>query len=553
MSARTGKRPGAIDLIEESVQILRRLPPWAFSIYYVGSLPFVLGFLYFWTDMSHGAFAYSYCLPDALLVSVLFVWMKICQAEFVLRVRTHVCLEEPPGWSTGRALRLLSVQTAIQPTGLIILPLAALITFPFGWIYAFYQNISFFGDGQERGLGIPLRKATRNAALLPAQNHLVILILAGFGFFVTLDIALALYMAPHLLKMLLGIETTETMLGFKALNTTFLALVFGIAYLVLDPLVKTVYALRCFYGESLRNGEDLRVGLKSLRTSGKKSAAVMVLFIFVSVVGMAKASVAESPNAVKGVDKLRLENSIEKVLKKREFSWRMPRPQPDKTEHPSFLLSFLKDGFDTISTWLKSFMKWVGDVIEWLIRHLSLWEGARKVKKPEADWQWWIKTLGYSVLCLAAFVLAAMFFKLLRTPRKKGLRKPVVQALSVIPDMEGESIKADDLPEDEWVKIAHGLMAAGNYRPALRALYLAGLSHLAEKRIIIIELSKSNRDYEREVRMRAAPSAVGLREAFEQNSRIFEKIWYGLHEVTKETVDDFTSNHERIMSVATGS
>src|ERR1019366_9370994 len=33
--------------------------------YYTGSLPFVLGFLFFWADMSQSAFAYDHCAPAA--------------------------------------------------------------------------------------------------------------------------------------------------------------------------------------------------------------------------------------------------------------------------------------------------------------------------------------------------------------------------------------------------------------------------------------------------------------------------------------------------------
>jgi len=49
--------PGAVDLLEEAVHLLRAAPASLYGFYALGTLPFVLGFLYFWADMSHGAFA----------------------------------------------------------------------------------------------------------------------------------------------------------------------------------------------------------------------------------------------------------------------------------------------------------------------------------------------------------------------------------------------------------------------------------------------------------------------------------------------------------------
>ena len=47
----------AFDLIEEAFHAWRICPPVAFCWYYLGALPFVLALLYFWMDMSRGAFA----------------------------------------------------------------------------------------------------------------------------------------------------------------------------------------------------------------------------------------------------------------------------------------------------------------------------------------------------------------------------------------------------------------------------------------------------------------------------------------------------------------
>ena len=64
--------------------------------------------------------------------------------------------------------------------------------------------------------------------------------------------------------MLTGEENVFTLSGLHAFNTTFFAVTFALVYLALDPLVKTFYALRCFYVDARTTGEDLASGLRAL-------------------------------------------------------------------------------------------------------------------------------------------------------------------------------------------------------------------------------------------------------------------------------------------------
>ena len=45
--------PGALDVLEEAVHLLRRAPAGTLAWYYGATLPFVLGGLFFWADLSH--------------------------------------------------------------------------------------------------------------------------------------------------------------------------------------------------------------------------------------------------------------------------------------------------------------------------------------------------------------------------------------------------------------------------------------------------------------------------------------------------------------------
>lgn len=263
----------ALDLLEEAVHLLRTAPAAALATYYVGSLAFVLGALYFWADMSRSPFARQHVVEAALGMSGLFIWMKFWQALFARRMRAHIVGESPARLGMERGCHLLFTQVALQPTGLFVLPLAALPVLPLPWVYSFYQNLTALADADAPGLRALLGKAARHAGLWPRQNHLALLYLAAFGLFVFLNCAIAAAALPMLLKSLFGMETVFSRGGTALLNTTFFAAMLGVAYLCVDPILKTVYVLRCFYGESIQSGADLRAELQRLADPALRNAA----------------------------------------------------------------------------------------------------------------------------------------------------------------------------------------------------------------------------------------------------------------------------------------
>ena len=117
--------------------------------------------------------------------------------------------------------------------------------------------------------------------------------------------------------------------------------------------------------------------------------------------------------------------------------------------------------------------------------------------------------------------------------------------MASVPDIADENVIASQLPEDDWLRLARELMGRGELRLALRALYLAGLAHLAQREMIRVAKFKSNRDYEQELRRRAR-ALPELQAAFAENVGIFDRVWYGLHEVTQEALQRFQINLEKI-------
>src|SRR5258707_15883179 len=124
----------ALDLLEESSHLLRALPVSAVAYDFIGTLPFVLGLLFFFYDMSRGAFAQEHVGSASFGVALLFIWMNVWQSLFAAKVR-----QELDGNERQPTLgRLLVSQSVIQPSGLLAIPVAALITLPLATAYAFY-------------------------------------------------------------------------------------------------------------------------------------------------------------------------------------------------------------------------------------------------------------------------------------------------------------------------------------------------------------------------------------------------------------------------------
>jgi hypothetical protein len=555
MNRKAQRRKGkpALEIIEEAVHLLRRSAGRLLTPYYAGSLPFVLGFLYFWADMSRGANAWQHSVGEAFFVSALFIWMKCWHTVFARRIREQLIGEPARPWTIRSVLRLVTLQTAIQSTGLVLLPIALIITLPFGWLYAFYQNITVFGDGETGGVRAISGKARVNAALFPAQNHAALAILSLFGFFVFLNLAMVLAILPQLLHMLFGVETVFTRAGGSVFNTTFLAVTCGLSYLTVDPLVKAVYALRCFYGESLKTGEDLREELKRFRPTTTITAAVLAFLLFLYALTPWYASAGEQAaqdpaRHSTNVSAQEIDRSISKVITKREYAWRMPREKHELEKKQGAVGRFIDGAIETVKGWFRPIGRWFKKAIDWIFDKLSRMRTGHEDRPRNTGWSVSIYILLYTLLCVTACTLAVMFRRMWRR-RRKGVPEPAIGAVSPAPDLERDDVPADQLPTDRWLELGRGLMERGELRLALRAFYLAALSHLAAQGSITIASFKSNREYEQELRRRAH-TLPEILSAFSENVRIVERVWYGMHAVTGDIVALFDANQKRIMTGA---
>ena len=260
MKRRNDPAHGALDILEESVHLIRRAPMRLLLQYYLGTFPFVVGFLYFWADMSRGPFAHRHISEAALGVSLLYIWMKTWQSVYCSNLYSRLTAQQEQNFSVKRVLRIVITQMILQPYSLFLFPISIFVILTF----AFFQNVLVIGDGSDLNLRRVIQTSWKQAYLWFPQNVRIVLILQVFAVIIFVNVGVLLLSIPQLIKMLFGIETIFTLSGFHALNTTFLSVVAAITYLIIDPLVATLYTLRCFYGESIGSGADLIAELKGV-------------------------------------------------------------------------------------------------------------------------------------------------------------------------------------------------------------------------------------------------------------------------------------------------
>jgi hypothetical protein len=541
-----------IRILEEAVHLLRLAPGNLLLYYYIGSLPFILALLYFWADMSCNAYAANYCAIASLGIALLFVWMKSWQTVFALKIRAVIENKPQQRWLLRHMISMVVHQSLIHASGFIVLPIALLLMLPFGWCYAFYQNASVLDYEDPPGLKTICQKSWQQAKLWPKQNHLLISVFFLFGMVVFINLVLALFILPHLLKTILGIETIFTLSGIKLLNTTFLAIITGFTYLCMDPIIKTAYVLRCYYGGSAKSGEDIRTQLSHFL---KQVNAPICFLIIIMSLSQTTAFAWQSQASLAAVEQFpqgtvipeMLDQSIEEVLSQPDFTWRMPREKIQKDKAASgpvaeaidWLLGQLRAGLKKIWQWLEAFLDWL----------LDLWpREARSPPDSQSGWQDSVRILLIILLILIVITLTFFFYRFWQR-RGTTTVEVVSEAMPSVPNLSEEGIKADDLPANRWLIMAKELMAKGSFQLAMRALYLATLAHLAEHNLLTIEIYKSNRDYERELQRRAHENEDLLTD-FAKMGGLFDSVWYGMYDVAPSDFTVYATIQERIMAIA---
>jgi hypothetical protein len=566
-------------LAEEAVQLILRAGLAPLSVYAIGTVPFVLGLVAYVGAMAHSGIAHIYVGTGALGLALLFMWMKAFQARFAQHLRAELRDTALTPWSVRAFFSSLCRQAFIHASVVIVYPVAFVTVLPMGFAAALYQNTSVLDDGSPQSARALATEALAQARLWPKQNHIllwlcsplmvcvgtgvvlgtlpildnledqflvslgffyaVILLLAAlpvspFAVITFVNISSALFLVIELFHILTGADSLFSRNpGAVIQNDLFLSVVCGITYMLLDPILKAAYTIRCHEGESLTTGADLRVGIRRIR-----QAAACVLI----VATVAMALPAESETPANDAQVAPLNQAIDDELSARRYTWRMPREEQPDVALP-WLLQLLVEFGESVRGWMKAAFDFIADAVE------AIWDwffGGGGSDAGGGSPSSFNRSIRFLVGILAGALIAVTLYLVWRAYRDRETKAliPINAAEGQAPDLEDEATTAADLPQDEWLQLAQELAGKGDFRLASRALFFSILAILADREVIRIARFKSNMDYDSELTRRA--SSIGnAPQLFSRSAFLYESVWYGKHEATSGTVESlFTCQEE---------
>ncbi len=546
--ARKRNREGesCIDLLERAVHLLRSMPLGTLLLFYVGAVPFIVALLFFLSDMAASPFADRHCAGASLGLALLYLWMRTWHSAFCHRLRASVESRDPDSGGVGKWMRVGAFHAVYSCWSVVLLPVATVIAFPLAWVTAYLNSLCIVDPSNIR-FKQAAAKARCAARPWTAQNNYALLILSLFGFMVMLNVTIALVQAPQLLKSLFGVETIYAQHYFWMMNSTFFGIVFSITYLLIDPLSKAIYVLRFSSIASITTGEDILAELKRLPPKRRvadmaRAGAVLALLCSLSP-ARAQDAVPTDPPAIQVQE---LNQSIDRIMQDREFTWRMPREYAEQEiESRGFFGKFS----DAVSAWVESLVGAVEGAIDkffnWLKNHMPKSKSPVEHHPTNGVDPGLFKTLAVGLLVVLLMAMVLFAFKNLKRRNAPVADVREGDAVRVAVDLDDENLVATLLEEDEWIQLARDMAVAGELRKAVRAWFLAGMAYLSRVDLLAVRASKSNLEYRRELarRARRRPQVVPL---FVDNINLFERAWYGLHTVLPTDIHRMEDNLERL-------
>jgi hypothetical protein len=154
-----------------------------------------------------------------------------------------------------------------------------------------------------------------------------------------------------------------------------------------------------------------------------------------------------------------------------------------------------------------------------------------KIKKRDADLGLFIEALMY--IAIFVIIIVLVYFVAKNTVAKSSKKI----ALGEIPELTDKDIK-----EVSFNDLIAKAAAAGNYRKAVRLLYLESLKALDQKGWIKWKLYKTNYEYQLEL------IGTHLQKDFDQLTYHFEYIWYGHFSIDETTYQQLEKRFREFQS-----
>lgn len=544
---------GSIQILEEAFHLVRTADLKWFLIYYAGVVPFCVALLYFAADMSRSSHADRDAAFVALWMTGFYFWMRFCQAKYCSGLWDTISPGQLPKQSGMQGFRRTAALFCLQSFHLPILVVASFLAVPFGWAIAMVQNFSVLAytqDYSKRPLIDLFGSSIRLSHYDWAQNHGVLLIFAVVGFFTWINVIATCVIVPTFVKAFTGIESVFTTSPMVAMgNSTFIVGTLLLVYLVISPVVKATFVLRCFYAESRTTGADLLSRLASCRErrekerrrekGGLQKAATIALAGILLFSG--SPLIAQEAEEATSPEQLR--DRIGETMRQKKYQWKLSRL--DQAEQEATEKSWLAQRMSEIADSVQAAAEKIQNGIKDWIERSQKNERSGNRENPAPGSIGFSTTMTVLLGILVAAVVIWLGILLYKKFKEDDVFESEDSGYSGAVDLESEDIVATQLPEDEWMRMAREQLEKGEQRLAVRALFLAILANLGEAGFLRIARFKSNLDYRRELELRLR-SEEALRSSFDDNTRMFERVWYGLHVLPEDRLDIFMKNYESI-------
>ncbi len=189
--------------------------------------------------------------------------------------------------------------------------------------------------------------------------------------------------------------------------------------------------------------------------------------------------------------------SLHEVMARPEFQWKEAGANP--------LTEFLNRILNQLLAWLNKIL------------------GGRSIRIPGSP------SLLYAVAVIALVVVLFFVFRTLFVDFINDAR------------LAEENIAEELLTSESAFQKAQALSRGGDYRSAVRFLYLSSLLLLDERGVLRYDRSKTNREY-----LRSISNSPELEKPLSEVIEVFDEVWYGYHSLDDDTFKHYSDRVEEL-------
>jgi hypothetical protein len=181
---------------------------------------------------------------------------------------------------------------------------------------------------------------------------------------------------------------------------------------------------------------------------------------------------------------------------------------------------------------------WLDQLLRWLANLLQQWFGASEASSTPGP----VSTTGAQLVGWGVVVTAGALLLILLVHWLQTLLHTFVG------DAVRKETQEDEAPATPAAaRVAAGRLAEqGDYRAAVRQLYLAALLTLQERRLVVRDPSLTNREV-----LAQTPAAHPVHAPLAAAVALFDDVWYGMHEPDETTFAGYRATVDAIERCAT--